>query len=122
VPTKFQGRLFYQHNPNVTLMRTDVQENRRLGELMAEKLNASKARVTVVIPLKGLSMIDSPGGPFWWPEADTALFTALQSDLRPDIPVIELDCNINDPAFAECCARTLPKYLEERPAPAEKAP
>jgi len=67
-----------------------------------------------VIPTGGLSVIDSPGGPFWFPEADLALFTALKSNLRPDIPVVEMDCNINDPAFAETCASTLVQYLAVR--------
>lgn len=111
VPPKFQGRTFYPHNPNVTLMRTNPEENRRLGEILAEKLNASRGPVTVVLPLKGLSMIDSPGGAFWSPEADNALFTAIRSHLRPDIPVVELDCNINDPPFAACCAKTLLESL-----------
>ncbi len=56
-------------------------------------------------------MIDSPGGAFWWPEADQALFETLKSALRPDIPVIEMDCNINDPAFAERCAQCLLENL-----------
>lgn len=113
IPEKFKHRLFYPHNPNVTLMRTTADENRRLGEILAEKLNASRGPVTVMIPLRGVSMIDAPGGPFWLPEADQALFDALKSRLRSDIPVIELDCNINDPPFAECCARALLAHLSE---------
>lgn len=112
VPARFKDRKFYPHNPNVTLMRTNVEESRRLGEIIAEKLNPSTGPVTVLLPLQGLSMIDSPGGPFWWPEADAALFGALKAALRPGIPVIEMDCNINDPAFAERCARSLLANLE----------
>ena len=52
-------------------------------------------------------MIDSPGGPFWWPEADQALFQALKDNLRPGVLVIELDCSINDQQVAERCAETL---------------
>src|ERR1700722_6781042 len=107
VPERFRARLFYPHNPNVTLMRTTVEENRKLGEIMATKLNRSVGPVTVLLPLKGLSMIDSPGGPFWWPEADEALFSALKQNLRPDIPALELDYNINDAPFADECARRL---------------
>jgi len=107
VPGQFEGRKFYQHNPNVTLMRTNVEENRRLGEIIAEKLNMSTAPVTVILPMKGLSMINAPGGPFWWPEADAALYTALRANLRTDIPIAEMDCNINDPEFADACAHAL---------------
>ncbi|MCG3197318.1 MAG: hypothetical protein GHCLOJNM_01803 [bacterium] len=111
VPDRFKGRKFYPHNPNVTLMRTNVEENRELGRILAEKLNQSLGPVTVLFPLKGLSMIDSPGGPFWWPEADQALLGSLKEDLRRDIPVVELDHNINDPEFARICAEELLKMM-----------
>jgi len=111
VPVQFKDRKLYPHNPNVTLMRTNVEENRRLGDIFAEKLNASTGPVTVLLPLQGLSMIDAPGGPFWWPEADAAFVAALKAGLRPGIPVIEMDCNVNDPPFAERCARCLLENL-----------
>jgi uncharacterized protein (UPF0261 family) len=107
IPEKFKGRLFYPHNPNVTLMRTTPEENARLGEILASKLNLSTAPVTVLLPLRGVSMIDTAGKAFWWPEADRALFDALKKNLRPDIPVVEMDCEVNDPAFAQRCAETL---------------
>jgi uncharacterized protein (UPF0261 family) len=88
-------------------MRTTVEENRELGRILAEKLNRTKGRAAVFLPLKGLSMIDAPGGPFWWPEADRALFTTLKEHLRNDIPVTEMNRNINDPVFARACARAL---------------
>jgi uncharacterized protein (UPF0261 family) len=113
VPARFKDRKFYPHNPNVTLMRTDVEENRRLGEIFANKLNPSTGPVTVLLPLRGLSMIDAPDGPFWWPEADAAFASMLKAKLRPDISVIELDCNINDPAFAERCAQCLLENLKK---------
>jgi len=107
VPEKFKDRKFYPHNPNITLMRTTPDECRRLGRIVAEKLNESTAPVSVLLPLRGLSVIDSEGGPFWWPEANQALFDALKQNLRDDIPVIELDCNVNDPEFSRRCAESL---------------
>lgn len=113
VPPQFAGRTFYPHNPNVTLMRTTPEECRRLGQIVAEKLNQSIGPATFLVPLRGWSMIDSPGGPFWWPEADGAFLEALKGGLRRDIPVIELDVNVNDPAFARCCAETLLKLMAQ---------
>lgn len=111
VPEKFKGRRFYHHNAQVTLMRTSPEENAVLGRILAEKCNLSTGPVTVLLPLKGISVISAPGQPFHWPEADAALFAAWKQNLRHDIPVIEYDGNINDPAFAELCARTLLKQL-----------
>ncbi|MCK4924661.1 MAG: Tm-1-like ATP-binding domain-containing protein [Spirochaetes bacterium] len=114
VPERFNGRTFYQHNPNITLMRTSVDENRELGRILAVKLNRSTGSVAVFIPLRGLSMIDAPGGAFWMPEADRALFDELKENLIEGIPVTELDCNINEPEFALACAQALLEMLRNR--------
>jgi len=114
VPAKFQGRRFYQHNPQVTLMRTTPEENSELGRILAEKINLSTGPVTVLLPLRGGSVISAPGGPFHWPEADQALYESLRKNLRKDIRVIELDCAINDRPFAEACARELLSLLPKQ--------
>ncbi|HLF90731.1 MAG TPA: Tm-1-like ATP-binding domain-containing protein, partial [Anaerolineales bacterium] len=101
VPQKYQSRLLYEWNPNVTLMRTNVDENRAIGEMIARAANASNGPVAVLIPLRGVSQLDSLGGAFWNPEADDACFKAIKENLVPDIPFIEMDNNINDPEFAE---------------------
>ena len=107
VPAKFKGRTFYQHNPQVTLMRTTPDECAQLGKIIAEKVSASRGPVTFLIPTKAISVISAPGQPFHSPEADAALFDAIKENLRRDIPVIEMDCAINDPQFAEACAKAL---------------
>ncbi len=111
VPAKFSGRKFYSHNPQVTLMRTTVEECAKLGAILAEKLNRSIGPVTVLLPLRGGSVISAPGGPFADADADHALYAGLKAALRPDIPVVELDCAINDAAFATACARALLQQL-----------
>jgi uncharacterized protein (UPF0261 family) len=107
VPEKFKGRRFYQHNPTITLMRTTPEENDRLGKEIAHKASAAKSPVAVLIPLRGISAIDAEGKPFWWPEADQALFQSLRNWISPNVKLIELDLHINDPAFARNCAETL---------------
>jgi len=111
IPSKYDGRTFYPHNPNVTLMRTNAKECKTIGTRMAEQLNKSTGPVTVLIPMKGLSMIDAEGESFWDPDADKALFDALKSNLRDDIEAIEMDCNVNDAAFSQACAERLLKIL-----------
>ena len=95
-------------------MRTTSDECAQLGRIIAEKLNLSTGPVTVLLPLRGGSVISAPGGPFHDATADVALFTALKSGLRSDITVTELDANINDAPFAEACARTLLQLLQAR--------
>jgi uncharacterized protein (UPF0261 family) len=111
VPEKFRGRRFYQHNPNVTLMRTTPEENDQLGKEIAQKASAARGPTAVLLPLRGVSAIDREGQPFWWPEADAALFQSLRNWMSPQVRLIELDLHINDPAFAETAARTLLELL-----------
>ena len=120
IPEKYRDRRFYRHNPNVTLMRTTPAENRELGRRLAERLNPSQGPAAVYLPLKGVSVISAPGQPFHWPEADAALFQSIKDALRPEIPVFELDLNINDAAFAEAVADGLLQLLDSRghPGPA----
>ena len=111
VPAKFQGRNFYPHNPQVTLMRTTPEECAQLGRILAEKLNASRGPISVLLPRRAISVISAPGQKFHDPAADEALFGALRKNLRAGLEVIEMDCVINDPTFAEACAKTLLKNI-----------
>ena len=106
IPAKYSNRLFYRWNPQVTLMRTTVEENRKLGEIFAEKANQSKGKVMFAIPLKGYSILDSidkknEAQLFWDPQADSAFVEGLKSKLKPEIEVFEIDANINDSLFAK---------------------
>lgn len=112
VPTQFKDRRFYQHNPNVTLMRTTPEENDKLGREIAEKASAARGPTAILVPKKGVSGIDREGQPFWWPEADAALFASVKQWLAPNVELMELDLHINDPAFAETAARTLLRMIQ----------
>ena len=112
MPKAYHQRNLYKWNPNVTLLRTNVAENITMGEMIAAAANAASAPVAIVLPLKGVSMLDSEGGQFWDPEADAACFEAIKKNLKPGIPVIELDHNINDPEFSGKVAETLLAMFE----------
>lgn len=101
VPSRFQGRNLYVHNPTVTLMRTTNEECAQLGHITAAKLNSARGPVTVLIPLQGVSAIDKAGEPFYSPEALEAYCRALKGTLSPTIKLVELDAHINDENFAD---------------------
>ncbi|HZT27585.1 MAG TPA: Tm-1-like ATP-binding domain-containing protein, partial [Pseudolabrys sp.] len=103
VPEKFRGRKFVVHNPNVTLMRTTRDENRAFGEWIGARLNQMNGPVRFLLPEGGVSMLDAPGQPFYDPEADAALFEAIEKTVRPTPSrrVERVRGNINDPVFAE---------------------
>ena len=109
VPPQFADRNLYVHNPSVTLMRTTPEECAELGRRIAAKLSAATGPTVLFLPLGGVSLIDAEGQPFHDPEADAALFEAIREGA--DFEVIELDCNINDDAFAEAMADKLDGLL-----------
>ncbi|MGI8483361.1 MAG: Tm-1-like ATP-binding domain-containing protein [Thermomicrobiales bacterium] len=113
VPEKFKDRKLFRHNASVTLMRTTVDENDDLGRLIASRLNEATGPVTVFIPLGGVSMLDVPDQAFYDPEADAALFQSLRDNLDPRVQMIELDTDINDPAFAHAMANELHRMYSE---------
>ncbi len=102
VPERYRGRRFYEHNPNVTLMRTTVEECRAIGTWIGERLSRCEGPVRFLIPEKGVCALDIEGGAFWDPEADAALFEAIERTIRPSANrrVERLPLHINDPAFA----------------------
>ena len=111
VPPQFADRNLYVHNPSVTLMRTTREECAELGRRIAAKLSAATGPTVLFIPLRGVSLIDAEGQPFHDPEADAALFAALREGVDERVEVIELDCNVNDEAFAEAMAAKLDELL-----------
>jgi uncharacterized protein (UPF0261 family) len=114
VPAKFEGRNFYIHNSTVTLMRTTVEENAKLGEIIAKKVSQSVGNATFFIPLKGVSMIDAVGMPFLGVEEDKALFNAIRKNLdTKKVELIELDLHINDKEYALAMAKKLVELINK---------
>src|SRR5437868_9281008 len=113
VPPRFEGRNLYVHNPTVTLMRTTAEECRELGRRIGRKLSAARGPTALFVPLRGVSMIDVAGQPFYDPAADGALLAGLRETLEPHVGVHELDTDINDPAFADAMAERLHGFVEQ---------
>lgn len=107
IPERYRSRFFYRWNPETTLMRTTPEENKLLGEEIAQKLNLYRSNCVLWFPRKGFSQLDVRGGPFWSPVADMALLQALKDNLSPSIPLIEVEAHINEGEFAEAMAQAL---------------
>lgn len=117
VPERFRGRTLYEHNAQVTLMRTTPEENRAAAEFLADRLNACPGPVRLVLPLGGVSALDAPGMPFADPEADAALFDTLRENVRTDDThrVVESPHHVNDPEFAATLVAALDEITGGRP-------
>ncbi len=113
VPTKFQDRLFYQHNATVTLMRTTLEENRQLGREIGHKVSQATGPTTILLPKQGISAIDRAGQPFDDPAARAALYVAIRESAGA-VAVEEIDAHINDSTFATAAAARLLTLMGRR--------
>lgn len=112
VPAQFKDRNLYKHNPTVTLMRTTADELKSIGHEIASRLADATGKTTLILPLKGVSMIDVEGQPFYDAEADKALFDTLRTELEgTNVEIVELDTDINDKEFAVAAAKKLISLL-----------
>ena len=109
IPERYRQRKFHVHNPQVTLMRTTPEENERMGRWIGERLNRMDGPVRFFLPEGGVSALDAPGQPFWDPDADAALFVALERTVRQtgNRQLIRVRRNINDPEFASAIVNAL---------------
>ena len=107
MPERYRGRKFYPHNPQITLMRTTVEENIQQARWIAERLNRCEGEVRFLLPMGGVSALDAPGQAFWDPAADAALFDTLASELRQTEhrKLVRVPCHINDALFAETAVK-----------------
>jgi uncharacterized protein (UPF0261 family) len=112
IPDKFKDRKFHIHNPSVTLMRTTPEENARLGEEVGRKVASSTGPACILLPLQGVSAIDRSGQSFDDPAARTALYDGIRR-AHGSVELVEMDCHINDEAFAMACARKLLELLHQ---------
>lgn len=115
VPSRFRSRRLHVHNPQVTLMRTTPDECNRIGEWIGERLNLCAGSVRFLIPELGISAIDAPDQPFHDPEADAALFSALERKLHhtDKRQLMRVPLHINDPQFAELLVANFKEVLRE---------
>ena len=102
IPEKFRNRPTYYHNPEFTLVRLTKDEQLAATRFVADKLNAARGPVSVVVPLRGGSIMENANGGIFW-DADIALACRkeLHSRLDKRIAYHEVDAHINDDVFAD---------------------
>jgi uncharacterized protein (UPF0261 family) len=116
VPAELADRPSYDHNPEFRLIRTSAQDMRTVAGIFADRLGSAKGPVRVALPTRGLSIPNTPDGPFWDPDADAGFREVLRDRLRGDIPITEHDLHVNDPEFGRLVARLLLDLLPEASA------
>ncbi|QNP61977.1 Tm-1-like ATP-binding domain-containing protein [Streptomyces genisteinicus] len=112
VPAALRDRNPLVHNPSITVVRTTSGECGELGRRIAAKLRAARGPVEVCVPLRGLSTLGAPGGPYHDPAVDGALFTALRAGLAGSaVRVVDHDTHINTEEFGRSAADRLHQLI-----------
>jgi len=100
VPEQFRGRKLLAHNEHVTLVRTTPEENYSIGALAAQRLGDPLAPTEMVVPLRGVSMLDMEGKPFYDPASVKSFVEGFRAGSGGRVALVELDMHINDREFA----------------------
>jgi uncharacterized protein (UPF0261 family) len=111
LPAQFRNRTLRRHNPNTTGVMLSKEERAEIGRLMAQKLNRATGPAAVVLPLLGVSRHDAPGGESYDPEGREALTESLKQHIAPKVEVVEVEANINDPAFSQAVMALFDKMM-----------
>jgi uncharacterized protein (UPF0261 family) len=106
LPARYKNRPIHCHNSAITVVRTNVQEMKRLARALAEKLVSALGPVALLLPMQGFSAFDSPGKPFYDLKTDAVFIETIKKQLPKNIPVKEVPAHINDPLFAEWVLKT----------------
>ncbi len=112
VPERYEGRYFYNWAPDVTLMRTNREENQKLGKTLATKVNVSTAPTSILLPTKGLSQLDAKGEIFYRPEINEVLFEEIKKNVKDEVKVVEVNAHINDETFSIRLVNELLSWME----------
>lgn len=117
IPKEYFGRRFYAHSPDTTLMRTSPEENQKLGRIFAERLNASRGNVVVMVPSRGFSSLSVPGEVFHNPVADQCFVNSLRENISDRIPLEIIDADINSAEFTNAAINRLLSLLSPGDGP-----
>jgi uncharacterized protein (UPF0261 family) len=113
---QFPGRRYHEHNPQLTAVRTTIDDLKRLADHLAANVAAARGPVHVITPLHGFSSHDSPQGHIMDRAVPAPFADYLRQAMPAHVPVQVVDAHFNDPAFSDAVIATARALLAERTA------
>jgi uncharacterized protein (UPF0261 family) len=113
IPAQFQERPFHEHNRLIKSSSLNGKERRLTAQKMAERLSKSKAPVHVLMPNQGIEEWDREGGDAYDPDAFGEFLDEMRKVFKQPIIYDELNCHINDEAFAHRVLEVFDKWLTD---------
>ena len=101
IPDRYSDRPFHAHNRLIKFSALNEEERRETAREIGKRLSGAKGPVEVLLPLQGIEEWDKPGEPAHDPDGLAAFIDEMRSAIVAPAGLQELDCHINDEAFAE---------------------
>lgn len=101
IPEQYQDRPFHAHNRLIKSSGLNAEERRETAREIAKRLKASDTPAHVILTNGGIEEWDRPGQEAHDPEAFNAFCDEMRAQMTDPIQFTELDCHINDQAFAD---------------------
>ncbi len=113
IPAQYADRPFHEHNRLIKSSGLSPQERRALVRDIAARLRRARGPVHVLMPLQGVEEWDRAGGPAHDPEGLAAMTDEMRKAISDPIALTELDCHINDQAFADAALAVLDRWIAD---------
>lgn len=113
---QFPGRRYHEHNPQLTAVRTTLDDLRVLADHLAANVAQAAGPVRVFTPLHGFSSHDSPAGHLMDPSVPPPFAQYLRSVMPAHVPVTAVDAHFNDEAFSDAIIASARELLEAQRA------
>lgn len=113
VPEGYENHQITWHSPYVFVPRLNAEEQTRVAEAIADRLQYSGENTLFLMPLKGVSSYSAEGGELYNGDLDKIYWRALQQALPQTIKQQALELTAEDPAFVEHAVKTLIEMIEK---------
>ena len=112
VPERFRDSPFHAHNRILSSVVLNAEERREVARAIAARLGRAKGPVTVLLPQQGAHEWDRPGGPLQDRAGLKSFLTELRAACPSNARLVDLDCHINDAAFAEAALGVIDGWID----------
>lgn len=111
VPERFKNRPFHAHNRLIASAGLSPEERRETAREIAARLSQSTSPAHVLLPLEGIEEWDREGQPAHDPDGLAAFIDEMRKVVRAPVRMTELNCHINDQAFADAALAVLDDWI-----------
>lgn len=112
-PPHLTGRDHHAHNRLIDSVMATDDERTEVAKRLGECLSSAKGAVQFFLPMQGMIEWDREGMPAHNPEGLKRFIHAIQEYVAPKVPVLELDCHINDKSFSDAVLAKFDEWIAE---------